>query len=77
LEYFHADNAFRINKNRLVSGLLQEETEVNDMKVYKVQVEQTTGKNKGKKCFLVVRETSDHKLTVPRGYKLIAILEAL
>jgi hypothetical protein len=47
------------------------------MKVYKVQVEQTTGKNKGKTCFLVVRETVDHKLTVPRGYKLIAVLEAL
>jgi len=47
------------------------------MKVYKVQVETTTGKNKGRIQYLVVRETVDGKITVPRGYKLIAVINEI
>jgi hypothetical protein len=47
------------------------------MKVYKVQVEQLRGKNAGKVHFLVIRAGVDGKITVPRGYKLIAIMEEL
>jgi len=45
------------------------------MKVYKVQVQQTTGKNKGRIQFLVIRTTADGRIEVPRGYRLIAIME--
>ena len=44
------------------------------MRVYKVQVEQTRGENKGSIQILIIREQVDGKIAVPGGYRLIAII---